>query len=91
MDNNKAAIIRSWLDSLKIADESLRLSGAAFEHRQNLQNIQSYFNNKLLKETSGQEYPQGEVGRLLSDNSALKVISRTWRNTDQQKRLQEAF
>jgi hypothetical protein len=52
--DNKAAIIRSWLDSLKIADESLRLSGAAFEHRQNLQNIQRYF-NKLLKETGGQE------------------------------------
>ncbi len=55
MDNDKAAIIRSWLECLKIADESLRLSGAAFEHRQNLQNIQSYFNKLLLRETGGQE------------------------------------
>jgi hypothetical protein len=54
VDNKKAANIRSWLDSLKIADEALRLSGAAFEHRQNLQKMQSYFNNKLLKETGSQ-------------------------------------
>ncbi len=54
MDNKKAANIKSWLDSLRIADEALRLSGAAFEHRQNLQKMQSYFNNKLLKETGSQ-------------------------------------
>jgi len=47
VENDKAAIISSWLESLKIADEALRLSGATYEHRQNLQKMQGYFQNKL--------------------------------------------
>jgi hypothetical protein len=46
---DKQEVIKAWLDTLRTADEALRLAGAGFEHRQNLQAMQHYFNSKLKK------------------------------------------
>ncbi len=46
---DKQEVIRAWLDTLRTADEALRLAGAGQGHRENLRAMQYYFKSKLKK------------------------------------------
>jgi hypothetical protein len=39
--------LKAWINTLKTADEALRLAGANYEHRENLRKMQHYLNSKL--------------------------------------------
>ncbi len=44
MKRTQAETAAAWIDTLRTADEALRLADAGFEHSQNLQAMQRYFN-----------------------------------------------
>ncbi len=45
-DKTETEVLREWLNTIATADEALRLAGAGFEHRKNLQAMKKYFNKK---------------------------------------------
>ncbi len=47
MKRTRAEILEAWQDTLKVADDALRQTGAAHEHRQNLKAIQAFIDKKV--------------------------------------------